>query len=183
MFSFPLFRRKRHKEADNSVILPVKATLPIKRDHSISTCCNSVVRQGPTLFYDVDGVLHPNDVGNLSCVNVLTSIIDKIPSLQLVMSSNWRETMDLEFFERIFPQKIKERTVGFTPVLDIYPYRRQREIEAFATHFSISRYLCIDDQEQLYEPGWHNLYIIDRSRGLDDKSKDEILDYFDGDAQ
>ncbi|WP_019281330.1 HAD domain-containing protein [Vibrio anguillarum] len=183
MFSFPLFRRTKHKEIENSVVLPVKATLPIKRDHSISTCCNGVVHQGPTLFYDVDGVLHPNDVGNLSSVNFLISIIDKVPSLQLVMSSNWRETMDLEFFERIFPKKIKERTIGFTPVLDIYPYRRQREIEAFATHFNISRYLCIDDQEQLYESGWHNLYIIDRSCGLDDKNREEILDYFDEDTQ
>jgi len=183
MFGFALFRGKRRKEIERSVVLPEKATLPIKKGYPIGSCCNGNIHQGPTLFYDVDGVLHPNDVGNLCCASHLVSITNKVPSLQLVMSSNWRETMDHEFFQRAFPKEILERTTGFTPVLETYPYRRQREIEAFAAHFGLNRYICIDDQERLYEPGWPNLYAIDRSRGLDEKTAENILSYFSEGAE
>lgn len=178
MFGFTLFQGKQRKKIERSVAITNKATLPIKKGYPIASCCNGNIHQGSTLFYDVDGVLHPNDVGNLSCVSHLVSIINKVPSLQLIMSSNWRETMDEEFFERVFPNEILERTIGFTPVLETYPYRRQREIEAFAAHFGLNRYLCIDDQERLYESGWPNLYAIDRSRGLDEKSSENIASYF-----
>ncbi|WP_425268633.1 HAD domain-containing protein [Marinobacter vinifirmus] len=182
MFTFHLFRRTPSNEPPKRGS-PRKATLPIKEDMEIEACCNGNVLTGPTLFYDVDGVLHPNDTGNLSCADVLTSITSQIPGLQLVMSSNWRETMDLEFFQRIFPKEIVNRTVGFTPVLSAPPYRRQREIEVFTSYFGISRFICIDDQERLYEPGWPNLHLIERSRGLDECSIEKIVRYFSEGSQ
>lgn len=177
MFAFHLFRRTPSSEPPKRAS-PCKVTLPIKGDMEIEACCNGNVLSGPTLFYDVDGVLHPNDTGNLSCANVLTSITSQIPGLQLVMSSNWRETMDLEFFQRIFPKEIVSKTVGFTPVLSAHVYRRQKEIEVFATYFGITRFICLDDQERLYEPGWPNLHLIERSRGLDKYSTEKIVRYF-----
>ena len=176
MFKLNLYNRIRSEPAPQT-----KAILPIKEGLSLTSCCNNQVQVRPTLFYDVDGVLHPNDANNLSCANLLVSVIEHIPTLQLVMSSNWRETMDLEYFERVFPKEIIKRTVGFTPVLPVHQFRRQREVETFISYFGITKFLCIDDQEKLFTPGWPSLHLTERSRGLNQQSIKEIINFFNED--
>jgi hypothetical protein len=163
-------------EQDN---LSKNVILPIKENQLITDCCPGIVLGSmPTLFYDVDGVLHPNDQVNLSCIEFLIDIIDKLPQLQLVMISNWRETMDKEYFERIFPALIVEKTVGFTPVIIDVNCRRQGEVEAFVKHYNIEKYICLDDEGELYQPSWERLLLIERSEGIGKGTVKAVLNYF-----
>lgn len=168
-----LFSDSEEDEPNENIVLP------IKENQLITDCCLGVVLgEKPTIFYDVDGVLHPNDQANLSCVDFLIDIINKLPNVQLVMISNWRETMDKEYFERIFPAVVVERTVGFTPVIINMNYRRQGEVEAFASHYGIGMYLCLDDEAELYQPSWERLLLIERSEGIDNNTVEAVLSYF-----
>lgn len=120
----------------------------------------------PTIFYDVDGVLHPYDTGSLSCQEILVGICETHPEIQLVMSSNWRESMDIDYFKNNFHPKIVDKTIGFTPCLPDSNFARQAEVEAFVSHFHIKNFVCLDDLQELFSPSYGRLFLADRSSGL-----------------
>lgn len=169
-----LFRTifRHHNLEDNTASLPL---LPVSESHKIDDCIVSFVDpNAPTIFYDVDGVFHPYQTGSLEALRYLEFLCDEIPSLQLVMSSNWRENMDENSYKHEFSKKIVEHTVGFTPVMR----SRQEEVVAFVNHFGLKYFLCIDDDESLFTPGWKFLYLTDRTTGMSKQDSFNILIHF-----
>jgi hypothetical protein len=152
--------------APESRSLPTNDILPIKPSLPISNCATVEIRNTPTIFFDVDGVLHPYETGSLASQKYLVELCKSIPNLQLVMSSNWRESSDYDYFRSEFSTEIVRSTVGFTPVYDEYRFNRQKEIEDFAKYYGIQNYLVLDDLEHLFEPRWNKLYLVDRKTGL-----------------
>jgi hypothetical protein len=118
------------------------------------------------LFYDVDGVLHPGDSETLSRQYILVDYLLSNSNVRLVMSSNWREMMDYDFFSNTFDPIIVNRTVGFTPVLPSCSHRRGKEVLVFIKQFHIKRFLVIDDTKNLFTHDFVGLAHTDRHVGL-----------------
>ena len=149
--------------------------LPVTEAHRVEhLSIAQVIPSYPAIFFDVDGVLHPYQTGSLGAVKYLTFLCEENPKIQLIMSSNWRETMDIDSYRREFPAIVVERTVGFTPVLK----SRQEEVMAFVNHHGIRSFVCIDDDESLFSKDWLHLYLTDRATGMSKRDALNILNFF-----
>lgn len=163
-----LFRNKGCSQVVSPHPLPITYLTPLER------CAIKEVRNAPTLFYDIDGVFHAYQNDSLSQQHLLVDLIAAYGDVQLVMSSNWRESMTYGFFAENFHPIILDRTIGFTPVFDLEQASRSAEVEAFAAHYGIDNFICIDDTSNLFYQNCNYLYLTEKSTGITRQDIDKI---------
>ena len=131
------------------------------------------------LFLDFDGVLHPavnyDATQLLTKLPLLEAILRQHPSVEIVVSSTWRETRTLSELRALFSPDIASRVIGVTPAWrDIQDeasygaYVRQAEIEAWlkSTGRIWEQWLAVDDQAHLFKPFCKNLFVTNAATGL-----------------
>lgn len=127
---------------------------------------------GPVLFLDIDGVLHPGIADTFIRLPLLEQFMRKHPSLDIVLSTSWRETTRFQKLQRYFSEDLRDRIVGRTPVLD--KGLRSEEIEVMARHFHLCRYCAVDDDQDLFDASFRCLVLTDRMSGLTQAVLDRI---------
>ena len=100
--------------------------------------------RGICLMLDIDGVLHPAQSGSLRHMAVFERWMLEHPSVDVVISSTWRETCSFVELQALFPESIRDRIIGTTPVLE--GRLREEEIALFVRHHGITQWFCVDDQ-------------------------------------
>src|SRR5437764_815182 len=94
------------------------------------------------LFLDFDGVLHPDPCchqDQLFCrLPLLEALLRELPSVDIVISSNWRANRSLGELRQLFSPDIGRRIIGMTPLQpeddppsDLTHYPRHAEISAW----------------------------------------------------
>ena len=74
--------------------------------------------RGPVLMLDIDGVLHPGQSGTLIYLPLLETWLRAHPDVDVVISSNWRETHTLDELRNDLMQHIHlENNVLFANAL------------------------------------------------------------------
>lgn len=133
------------------------------------------------IFVDVD-VLHPQPFSILgtvasSCIERFESMMRAFPICRIVISSDCRPSFDLGTVRACFNEKVAERIVGATPVIDPEtPYVRQREIERYLqdpNQYGAS-WLVLSDQPEGFEPGLPNLVLCDKETGFGEEAASNL---------
>ncbi|KJG37763.1 hypothetical protein UA32_12480 [Photobacterium angustum] len=142
-------------------------TFPISESNTI----DQLVRKGfnhrkPTVFFDVDGVLHPNYDESLSNLPILLNILNKNPNVQFIMSSSWRVDVDDNYLVNRFGIPFNLALVGATP----YGMKsRSDEITTFIKYYKIKKYIILDDRKDLFHKKMDNIIFTDTNKGLTKK--------------
>jgi hypothetical protein len=146
------------------------------------------------LFLDFDGVLHPEDSRDepLFCrLPLLEAWLRERPSVDVVISSTWREIPGLEGLLGFFAPDIRRRVIGVTPVYHRMhaldwgqtsghpePPRHKRHVECLRWMHDSSKptrvWAALDDDASLFDPSCRNLVMCDRRVGLSQAQLDEL---------
>ena len=102
--------------------------------------------RGPVLMLDIDGVLHPGQSGTLIYLPLLETWLLAHPAVDVVISSNWRETHTLDELRAFFSIELRERVIGCTPVLP--DSTRLDEILLVVRKYDITQWAALDDRVQ-----------------------------------
>lgn len=102
--------------------------------------------RGPVLMLDIDGVLHPGQSGTLIYLPMLETWLREHPVVDVVISSNWRETHTLDGLRGFFSVDLRPRVIGCTPVLP--DAHREDEILFAAREYGITTWAALDDRAQ-----------------------------------
>lgn len=82
------------------------------------------------IFLDFDGTTHPipcKDRDFFSCLPRLENVLREYPHVQIVISSLWRASDDLEGLRRYFSEDIRPRVIDMTPFTDTPAYANESE--------------------------------------------------------
>ena len=85
------------------------------------------------------------------CMSALKTALSHIPDLKIVVSSSWREEMDLDTLKELLAG-LDVPIIGVTPVIND-PYLRhvrEHECRAWLTSNPADRYFAIDDAEGFF---------------------------------
>ena len=108
------------------------------------------------------------------------------PSVEIVISSTWRESRDLETLRGFFSDDIAARIIGVTPSWrDLPPelaeaigptYVRQIEIEGWLRQQNRvwEQWTALDDKAHWFRPFLPNLVLCDAGTGLCERSAAEL---------
>ncbi len=99
--------------------------------------------RGPILMLDFDGVLHPRQTGTFAHVGLLADWLRAHPSVDVVISSSWRETTSLGAMRDLFPYDLQHRIVGTTPIFE--GRMREEEVLSFARLHAVRQWVALDD--------------------------------------
>jgi hypothetical protein len=131
------------------------------------------------LFLDFDGVLHPvgNRVGgetDFSCLPLLEDWLRDHPKVNVVISSSWREEMDLETLLHIFSKDLHQRIIDKCPIVNANPHPpefwRYEEIMAWIIENAYTgKWLALDDANYEFPPNFEQLIPCDRQIGIDEE--------------
>lgn len=136
------------------------------------------------LFLDFDGVLHPDGVALFSRLSVFEEFMRRMPAVEIVVSSTWREDHSLDELRNFFPARLRDRIIGVTPSLeDGYECGgRQKEIEAFLHSAGLSKKNCawvaLDDMPLFFESGYPHLVLTDSSQGFTEQDGQSLLEWY-----
>jgi hypothetical protein len=143
------------------------------------------------LFLDFDGVLHPEPsttAQHFMCLPRLENVLRDHPTVEIVISSTWRETRTISELRLLFSEDISMRIIGVTPswkdhqdLLDVIGYQRQTEIEAWlrASEEPWRQWVAIDDKPWLFKPFLPNLIRTDSEIGFDEDADTRLREFFD----
>jgi hypothetical protein len=155
-----LSEKPEPKVVENVPILPITENTPTHK------CCLETPSQYFIIFYDIDGVCHPGDDDSLSCIHILERICQRHENVRLVMSSTWRYSIDECYFKAKFPELVRAKTIGFTPIVKAAQNRRQAEVMRFVELFRVREFMCLDDNSRLFSKGWKPFYLVNGNDGL-----------------
>lgn len=110
--------------------------------------------RGPVLMLDIDGVLHPGQSGTLIYLPMLETWLREQPAVDVVVSSNWRETHTLDELRGFFSADLRPRVIGCTPVLP--DARREDEILFAVREYGIRTWAALDDRPQQFPATAHS---------------------------
>lgn len=131
------------------------------------------------LFLDFDGVMHPFrcGVGQYFChLELLEAWLRQRPSVDVVISSSWREVHPLNEMRSYFSQDIQRRIVGATPQLNFA--ERHLEVTRWLEEHGATGegreadegraqvWAVLDDQAELFPPNTARLVVCDGRIGL-----------------
>lgn len=95
---------------------------------------------------DIDGVLHPAQAGTLLYLPLLEQWLRQHPSIDVVISSNWKNDRPFEALVALFSEDLRGRVIGTTPTID--GASREDEILALVSKYGIDRWIAFDDRPQ-----------------------------------
>ncbi len=147
-------------------------------------------RQHMILFLDFDGVLHPEPCYDktqlFSCLPRLEAILRDFPTVQIVISSTWRENRSLTDLKSLFSIDICARIIGATPdwkdipdIVEVIGYQRHAEIEGWLrlSGEPWEDWVAVDDKPYLFKPFLRNLIKTDPAAGLDEHAEVLLRQY------
>lgn len=132
------------------------------------------------LFLDFDGVLHPvsRETGAMVFVPNFERAMQDYSSVEIVISSAWRENNSLEELRLHFSKGFNERIIDVTPVLHHLDHKflRQAEITAWLRESGreYESWVAIDDSEWLFTPQCKNLILINGDIGFDEQAESRL---------
>src|SRR5690606_33369558 len=96
-----------------------------------ATFTGITLNTAPLLFLDFHGVVHRGASGSFERMPLLELWLLDHPSVQVVITSQWRIEHDLHWLKNCFGfEELHSRVLGVTPeILTITNHRRQAEIE------------------------------------------------------
>ncbi|MDP9607237.1 UNVERIFIED_ORG: hypothetical protein J2W38_007058 [Variovorax paradoxus] len=141
------------------------------------------------LFLDVDGVLHPVETDYsfssrfFSHLPLLEELLREFPSVDVVISSDWRLAESVEQLQRYFSEDIRHRIIGATPQLDrdaAIRHRRQLEIQAWleGNGRGDAEWVALDDWPESFGAGFARLVLTDPKQAFDQDSLQELRSHF-----
>ena len=107
------------------------------------------------LFLDFDGVTHPitGSTFNADCLAMISHALEGY-SIQIVISSSWRETHDLEELLELLGPEIGGLVVGVTPVIDdpFLRHVRYHEVQKYLSdnNQDSQSWIALDDTRGFY---------------------------------
>lgn len=131
----------------------------------------------PIVFLDIDGVARPNTRPNdyrLSGQNVaLLNLAFDVLDAEVVVSSNWRLTHSLDFFNSHFDGRI----IGKTLDLDYkgFTHTRWEEILEFMKDHIGRNFFVLDDQEHHFPRGVSQLILCNELHGFTIQEFDRLV--------
>lgn len=133
---------------------------------------------GVILFLDFDGVLHPEPPGSRLFCNLprLEAVLRDHPSIEVVISSTWRERLGWNEILELFSADIRSCIIGYTPhhnefssQAEIGRYPRESECREWLRNND--RYdldwIALDDRPWWFRPFCQHLIICQHSIGFD----------------
>ncbi len=141
------------------------------------------------LFLDIDGVLHHSAANygeEFCCKKYLWKILDNEPSIDVVISSDWRLTYSLEKLKDLITsdggELYKERIIGVTPSIKgarhEYGGREKECCEWLELNNNMnSEWIALDDIAGNFKYGNKRLFLINHEIGLSDSDVDKVLEY------
>jgi hypothetical protein len=132
------------------------------------------------LFLDIDGVLHPEGVmaaAYFQHLPRLEEVLRRHPTVDIVISSTWRESHTLAQLKGRFADDVASRVIDTTPSapdqtlpMSLLAYRRQAEIETWLRGHQRAweDWIAIDDKPWLFRPFCLNLIVVPGQTGLTD---------------
>lgn len=133
------------------------------------------------LFLDFDGVLHPitgSHPFQPACVAELEVVIEHFPSLDIVVTSSWREEKSMDELTALVGSVIGERIIGTTPIIDdpFLHHPRYHEVLAYLACIPESDrvWVAIDDEIGNYPPEVPVL-IVDRHTGFTSEDREMLM--------
>lgn len=145
------------------------------------------------LMLDFDGVLHPDpcpaDEPFFGHVPMLEEVLQEFPNVEIVITSTWRATRNLEQLKEIFSANIARRVIGLTPqwqdhaelAATIGPsYIRSIEIEAWLRSRGEPwlNWIALDDKRYWFRPFCKNLVTCNPETGLSAENVTELRRHF-----
>lgn len=141
------------------------------------------------LFLDFDGVTHPepSPSDQAHCLlPLIEAVLREHPTVEIVISSSWRDHYTLEEMRDFFAPDIGARLIGVTPSIknpgsDWLPghvpeYEREWEIESWMKSNRPwgTPWLAIDDRHYWFRPDCSNLLLTDRLTGFGPDDQDTL---------
>ena len=141
------------------------------------------------LFLDIDGVLHKSNTGHLNFIDNLAEVIssleekDKNLVIQIVISSNWKDSLSLEDLKETLTI-LKERIIDVTPDCERHEHnqydKREKEIEKWLKNNSKNfprnfKFLAIDDDKKIFSSSFKNVFFTETKHGLDETTSQKLL--------
>ncbi len=138
------------------------------------------------LFLDFDGVLHSDTCREyFTKIDLLEKYLKQMPTLEIVISSAWRGSYDLDELKIIFSKKsLANRVVGITPILDCSFQKggRQLEIQKFLEDEKLDQtnasWRALDDIAQFFYDDCPFLIKVDSAVGFSDKEGQALLQWY-----
>jgi hypothetical protein len=137
------------------------------------------------LFLDFDGVLHPDGVALFSKLRLFEEHVLRMPEVEIVISSTWREDHSLDELRSYFSVPLRDRIIGVTPSLeDGYDCGgRQREIEAFLDSAGCSSdnasWVALDDMPLFFASHYPHLILTDSAQGFTESNGQALLQWYE----
>ncbi len=119
-----------------------------------------------------------------SKLDVFEAYLLRMPGVEVVISSTWREDHDLEALRRFFSASVRDKIIGVTPSLGdgFDGGGRQREIHAFldaaGLHTENASWVALDDMALFFENGYPHLILTDSTQGFVESNGDSLLEWY-----
>jgi len=131
------------------------------------------------LFLDFDGVLHPSPGPTDFCrLPLLESWLRTHPDVNIIISSSWREVMDMEVLQHIFSEDLQHRVIDKCPLIhneEKFEFYRHEEILRWIKQESYDGlWLVLDDAAHEFPAGYDLLIACDKSKGIDEVVINEL---------
>lgn len=121
------------------------------------------------LFLDFDGVTHPmHRQTDFSQLPLFESWLLEHPDVNVVISSSWREVMDLEVLQHVFSEDIHQRIIDKCPTIpNGHEFYRYEEILAWITQANYEGlWLALDDAAHEFPPNFNLLVVCQNNIGI-----------------
>lgn len=142
---------------------------------------------------DFDGVLHPEALDapipaekEFCQLGALEALLREFPQVLVVISSSWRESVEMSVLVGLFSEDIQPRIIGATPTAGPDPYgrghiSREDEVRAWliANGGLHQIWVALDDLEHQFVRHRDRLVACDRGTGLDERSFAELRQHFE----
>lgn len=138
------------------------------------------------LFLDFDGVLHSDNCTTpFSKLELFESYLAQMPTVEVVISSAWREAYTLDQLRGLFNSLLSSRIIDITPILADISYDiggRQTEIETYLYSNNLSEdnttWIAVDDMKEFFEPDCPYLLRVNSNHGFGDEHGKILLQWY-----